>query len=151
MAPVGAVGLEKQQVPCRDRKHWHQAGNLWSVWCKLAGMGAGSSFGPGQWWPSGLPSSPPGSGTMGCCNQSHEEEQRMAPVVAAGELWWLPRRAQEPLGDPASQRGRTRAWDSVDLLPQARSQWLVLLFLKTPPVAFLQLGEGGVVQVTPIP
>lgn len=57
MAPVGAVGLEKQQGPCRDRKHWHQAGDLWSVWCKLAGIGAGSSFGPGQWWPSG---SPPG-------------------------------------------------------------------------------------------
>lgn len=27
-----------------------------------------------------------GSGTVGCCNRGHEVEQKMAPVVAAGEL-----------------------------------------------------------------
>ena len=51
---VGAVGLEEQWGPCRDRGHWHQVGDLRSMWCKLAGMGAGSNFGPARWWPLGF-------------------------------------------------------------------------------------------------
>lgn len=27
-----------------------------------------------------------GLGTMGCCNQGHEAEQKMAPAVVTGEL-----------------------------------------------------------------
>lgn len=54
------------------------------------------------------------------------------------------------IGRSCRPQWEDQGWDPPHLLPRARSR-LLLSLLKTPPEAFLQLGEAGAAQVTPAP
>ena len=146
---VEAVSLEKQQGPCWDRGHWHRAGELWSVWYRLAGVGAGSNFGWGQWWPSVF--STRGQGQWGVATKAMRPSRKWHLRLQQVNCDDCQGEAQEPFGDPASQKGRTRAWDSTDLLPQTQGQWLLLQLPQNSSSGPSSAGRSRRTQATPIP